>query len=315
MGPARSGAAAGLWRRLRRRVENSAVDLETAQQRPRLLVDPGPELTDYLWRHRVELSGWLRGAGDASREMTPEHVTDELARLLVRWLQGRNQFLGADPVLLAQIRGAYVACITETAELLGDAVSPGGLQSGLRSLFERHHARLGALLVQAFGGRLRDAPWSQYSPELQMRVLGLTEPLAGPILDIGCGADGALTLALRAAGHEVTGFDRAAEAEGVDVGDWLSFDYGAGRWGLVVSHLGFSLHFLHQHLAGADAAFDYARAYRRILDGLRPGGVFAYAPSLPFMEELLPSAFQADRFALAGPEAVGFLSSGRVTRR
>jgi SAM-dependent methyltransferase len=315
----RPGAAMGLWRLLRGRLVRTDVGLETASRRSWLLVDPGADITDYLWRHRLDLAGWLQGAGGAEPDLTPAGVANDLARLLVRWVQGRNQFLDADPDLLARVRGAYAASIVETVGLLDAATDRDGLQAGLRGLFEHHHARLRDLLAQAYGGRLKDAPWSQYSPGLQMAVLRLDEPLAGPILDIGCGADGALTLALRAAGHEVTGFDRDAQAAGLLTGDWLAFDYGAGRWGTMVSHLGFSLHFLHQHLAGASAAFDYARSYRRILAGLRPGGVFAYAPSLPFIEDVLPPAFVADRFAWdrrGGDGAgAGLLSSSRVTRR
>jgi SAM-dependent methyltransferase len=302
---------------LRGRVSRNDVDLETAKRRPWLLVEPGPELTDYLWRHRADLTSWLGGADSATPGPTPQGVADDLGRLLVRWLQGRNQFLEADPALLDRVREAYATCVRETAELLEVAADLPGLQSGLRDLLRRHHARLGDLLVEAYGSRLRDAPWSQYSPELQRAVLRLDEPLAGPILDVGCGADGALTLALRAAGHEVVGFDRDAQADGLLIGDWLDFDYGRARWKTVVSHLGFSLHFLHQHLASAPAAFDYARVYRRVLAGLKPGGVFAYAPSLPFIEDVLPPAFVADRFAWSqsGTDGAGLLSSSRVTRR
>lgn len=317
MASARSGAATGLWRLLRGRVSRNDVDLDAARRRPRLLVEPGPELTGYLWRHRAELAVWLGRADGVTPGLTPEGVADDLARLLVRWLQGRNQFLEADPALLDRVRQAYAACVTETAVLLGQGGDVRGLESGLRDLLQRHHARLGDLLVAAYGGRLRDAPWSEYSPELQRAVLRLDEPLTGPILDIGCGARGALTLALRAAGHEVVGFDRDAAADGLLAGDWLSFDYGRQRWGTVVSHLGFSLHFLHQHLAGAPAAFDYARAYRSVLAGLKPGGVFAYAPSLPFIEEVLPPAFLVDPFTWThrGADGAGLLSSSRVTRR
>jgi SAM-dependent methyltransferase len=315
--PARSGAVTGLWRLLRGRLERTDVDLEAAKRRPRMLADPGPVIADYVWRHRADLARWLRGMGGEAPHLTPAGVANDLAHLLVRWLQGRNQFLDADPGLLARVRGAYAASIAEATDLLDAATDRDDLQADLGGLFERHHARLGDLLTQAYGGRLRDAPWSQYSPGLQMAVLRLDEPLAGPILDIGCGADGALTLALRAAGHEVTGFDRDAQAPGLSTGDWLGFDYGEARWGTAVSHLGFSLHFLHQHLAGASAAFDYARSYRRILAGLKPGGVFAYAPSLPFIEDVLPPAFVADRFAWdrPGDDGAGLLSSSRVTRR
>jgi hypothetical protein len=73
-------------------------------------------------------------------------------------------------------------------------------------------------------------------------------------------------------------------------GDWLRADFGVRRWGTILSHQGFSLHFWHQHLAQRSAAEEYARAFMRILGALREGGTFAYAPGLPFLEEHLPRA-------------------------
>ncbi|HEY6878180.1 MAG TPA: hypothetical protein VI299_09175, partial [Polyangiales bacterium] len=60
-----------------------------------------------------------------------------------------------------------------------------------------------------------------------------------------------------------------------------------GRYGTIVSHQAFSLHFLHHHHAAGDTAFDYARTFMAILRALVPGGVFAYAPGLPFIESVL----------------------------
>jgi hypothetical protein len=303
-----AGAPTGLWRILRRRGGRPVIDFETARRRPRLLVDPGPEMTGYLWRHRRALLAWLNAADG---EVSPSAVAEDLSRLLVRWLQGRNQFLEAKPKLLDAVRGAYARCVVETGDLLAEVRDEAALQAGLRDLLERHHDRLGDLLSEAYGARLKEAVWSQYSAALQARVLRLEGRLADPVLDVGCGADGALTLALRTAGHEVVGFDRDPARADLLRADWLDFDYGRGRWGSVLSHLGFSLHFLHHHLAGAEQAFAYARTYRRILESLRRDGVFAYAPALPFVEELLPAGFTVDRFQWG--EALQ--SSTLVTRR
>lgn len=83
------------------------------------------------------------------------------------------------------------------------------------------------------------------------------------------------------------GIDRVAPPELSLGSDWLQFEYGEARFGTVLSHLGFSLYFLHHHLAGRDTAFDYARTYMAILRGLTIGGLFAYTPGLPFLEALL----------------------------
>ena len=92
-------------------------------------------------------------------------------------------------------------------------------------------------------------------------------------------------------------------------GDWLRTNFGARRWGTIVSHQGFSLHFWHQHLGQRPQAADYARAFMRILGGLRAGGVFAYAPGLPFLEQHLPgSQYQVSQTAL--PEEIAARWSG-----
>jgi SAM-dependent methyltransferase len=131
---------------------------------------------------------------------------------------------------------------------------------------------------------------AEYSPALQLRVLGLdVARIAEPILDLGCGAGAALVRELRRLGKEAYGVDRAVD-DGPFLfgGDWLDFPLGRLRWGTVISHMGFSSHFLHHHLRPGPAAASYARRYMDVLASLRPGGLFVYAPGLPFLEPLLP---------------------------
>ena len=60
--------------------------------------------------------------------------------------------------------------------------------------------------------------------------------------------------------------------------------------GAVLSHLAFSQQVLHHHLRGSAGPEGYARKEREILHGLRVGGAFVYAPSLSFIEEVLPAS-------------------------
>jgi hypothetical protein len=139
-------------------------------------------------------------------------------------------------------------------------------------------------------------PCAQYAPALQLRVLGLEAArLEEPILDLGCGARAAPEPALREVGKEAYGIDRGLSGEPFCFdGDWLDFPIEPGRWGTLISHMGFSNHFLHHHLRPGLAAERYARRYMELLGGLRPGGSLVYAPGLPFLEPLLP----AERFAV-----------------
>jgi hypothetical protein len=184
------------------------------------------------------------------------------ARAIVRWLQARQQFLVVDVAVVEAMVGRALA---------GGPAAVEGLRVGL------------AELVRGQMGQVVEVVCSEYSPGLQLQLLGLAE-VRGPALDVGCGASRGLVTELQARGVAAEGIDR------VHGDDWLTYAYGVDRWGSVVSHHGFSLHFLHHHLRPGEAALAYARVYMDILRSLMIGGVFAYAPGLPFLEAMLPTA-------------------------
>jgi hypothetical protein len=211
------------------------------------------------WSRGVDASGW--------------------ARRVVRWLQDRQQFLAVDVAAVeAMVARALARAATE-----GLAAAVGGLQGELAGLVR---AQLGARPVEVV--------CSEYSPALQLRVLGMdAADIRGPVLDVGCGEAAGLVATLRARGLVAEGIDR------VRGDDWLAFAYGVDRWATVVSHHGLSLHFLHHHLRPGTTALAYARVYMEILRSLQVDGVFAYAPGLPFIEAMLPAAsYRCVRVAL-----------------
>ena len=67
----------------------------------------------------------------------------------------------------------------------------------------------------------------------------------------------------------------------------MDFSFVPGHWGTIISNLGFSNHFRHHHLRNDGDYLDYARKYMEILQSLKPGGAFYYAPDLPFIESYL----------------------------
>jgi hypothetical protein len=190
------------------------------------------------------------------------------ARALLRWLQARQQFLIVEEVTVRELVTRALRCAEEA-----------GPADGAELLREQ----LAALVRGQFSGQVVEVVCSEYSPELQLRVLGLEE-VRGPALDVGCGQQRGLVSALRGRGISAEGIDR------VHGDDWLRYAYGLDRWGTVVSHHGFSLHFLHHHLRPGTSALSYARVYMDILRSLQVGGVFAYAPGLPFIEAMLPTS-------------------------
>lgn len=196
---------------------------------------------------------------------------------LVAFMWSRNQFVAIDRAARAELArsvGAALKSIARGAELVVALM--------------QHRAELAVWVRAHYGDPPREVVCAEYSPALQLTVLGLADArLAEPVLDVGCGPSAALVRFLRLQGCMAHGVDRVAPPDVGSLGDWLTFEYGSARWGTVLAHLGFTLHFLHHHLAAGDTAYEYARAYMAVLRSLRVGGLFAYTPGLPFIEALL----------------------------
>jgi SAM-dependent methyltransferase len=130
---------------------------------------------------------------------------------------------------------------------------------------------------------------SEYSPELQIEILQIdVDRMMEPVLDIGCGEKGNLVLYLRRKGIEAFGFDRLAFSDPyLYSSDWLEYEFEKERWGTITSNLAFSNHFQHHHFRNDGSYINYARKFMEILNSLKPGGCFHYAPDLPFIEQFL----------------------------
>lgn len=282
------------------------------------------------------------------RELAAGLAAPGARRALARWLAGalRDDLLRA--WRFAELRAGDEArlealarrVVDEVAEVLGGETPWERVGPALRARLEAHRDRL-RVLVRArvgLGDRAGGAappeeppPCHEYTPELQLEVLGTSlEALDPPVLDLGCGASARLVRWLRARGVAALGVDRQAPREpGFVRASWLEVPLPPAAFGSIVSHQAFSLHFLHAHLEDAEAAAAHARVYRRILEALRPGGSFLYAPGLPFVERHLdPERFAVSTRALglpavADPDAVrrvegalgGPPGASRVTRR
>lgn len=231
--------------------------------------------------------------GDRSRA-TRAGVTLGLA--FTRWLQERNQFVrvpkeGARGLAATMARGAQ-----ELALALRGPDPAGAAESAASA----HRERLGAWLERWLGGLPPATPAAEYSAELQLSLLGL-EPgsLRGLVLDLGCGKDARLVHHLRGLGIEAYGIDPLGASEWVIGRDWLDFRFEPETWGTVLSHQGFSLHFLHHHFRQGDLALHHGRVYMDVLGSLVRGGRFVYVPALPFLEGLLPEdRYEVERRAL-----------------
>lgn len=255
-----------------------------------------------LLPEREAVREWLEAAlawprPGAGFEADPAgHLAARLAAALLE----RNQFLPIGAREEARLAAMVARGLGALADALADpGAGADALAVALAPAAEAFLADLAGFLAALGAGEadaravpLREVVSAQYTPELQLRVLGLDPAaLAAPVLDLGCGAEARLVRWLVARGVDARGVDRAAEpSDRVERGDWLSVPLAPASLGTIVSHLGFSLHFLHHHLRPGGEALRYARRYMDVLRALRPGGTFAYAPGLPFVEAHLPAA-------------------------
>jgi hypothetical protein len=227
--------------------------------------------------------------------MREQWIADH-ARRLGEVAYRHNQFLSPSDLDRSPAAAIYRALLPRLRDALDASPSLPALDRTLQPVLAAHHEALWrwstGLLAERFGDALAQPVCSEYRAELQLKVLAIEVPrLVEPILDLGCGEGAHLVRYLRRLGLSAWGLDRlATPAEAVRQGDWLDDDapLQPQSWGTVISHMAFSNHFQHQHLRRDGTAATYASRYMKVLEALRPGGRFFYAPSLPFFEALLP---------------------------
>lgn len=134
-----------------------------------------------------------------------------------------------------------------------------------------------------------DVVCSEYSAQAQLELLGMDpQKLLEPIIDIGCGENANLVSYLRNLGYDVLGIDRSVENSSFSLNvNWFEYNFIPNNWGTVLSNLGFSNHFNHHHLRNNGTYINYAKKYIEILNSLKIGGTFYYAPEVLFIEKYL----------------------------
>jgi hypothetical protein len=267
--------------------------------------EPGTELVEALIADRSLLASWSGLSKEAPSSPLSAAFEDAPASALARHfrllLLRRQQFLTIERPMIDRLGALYARLTPELHALLSSATEQA-LRGELERLLDLEREELARFLADLPGSAERTT-CGEYSAELQLEVLGLSlDDLAQPVLDVGCGEQALLVRWLAERGVEAFGLDRHAQGARVIRADWLEFEFGANRFGTIVSHQGFSLHFLRHHLAPGDLARRYALAYRAILGSLRKNGCFVYAPGLPFIERLLPAPFVVERTEL--PDAL-----------
>lgn len=224
----------------------------------------------------------------------PMSATDKAARAdlidsftarALRYFRRHNQFLQVSDEQQRLLNALHEHLLDELAAPTAD----------IRGVFNTYRQALAELVrgLAATNGSTEfvysEPVCSEYTPVLQLQMLGVAvADLREPILDLGCGEQAALVRFLREQGLETVGIDIEVEpGPFLHRADWFSFELGEHRWGTILSHQGFSLHFLHHHLRRNGHPERYARRFMEILRTLKPDGRFLYTPRLPFFEEVI----------------------------
>ena len=252
-----------------------------------------PDFLAVFYQYRQEIASYLFDDQHLAR------LSEYCLHSTKTYTYKRNQFINFPDFYDELLYSQYNDFLSQLGAALAQSESIEALTAAYSTILQTHHQRLRLILssycVTSQPGDLRrnpllkTVPCAEYSPQFQLHLLGLEEvDLINPILDIGCGEMGRLVLYLKDKGYSVIGVDRLVPSSPDFIQqDWFAFDYGVNRWSTIIAHQSFSTHFIHAHLHNFERAEQFAALYMKILSGLRAGGVFCYAPGLPFIEEHL----------------------------
>ena len=205
-----------------------------------------------------------------------------------------NQYYTVDAELQRNLEAIYLLLLDEIRTW-----KHGQSGDSTEDIAHRHFVRLRYVLKRTnpfaeklYSARrktLKPVPCSEYLPSLQIDLLGIDiNDLTEPVLDIGCGKEARLVEFLRSQGIEAFGMDRFVEPSSyLAQTGWFEFDFQPDKWGTILSHLGFSNHFVHHHHRSDGDYVRYAQTYLKILASLKIGGRFHYTPGLGFIEQHL----------------------------
>jgi hypothetical protein len=259
--------------------------------------EPAERLLELLWLEREDLLHLA--TAPKSDDLVAQCVRDWLD-----WSYDNNQFFEFEPTQLESLRRAHSLLFRVVHSNL-HAQTDAEFVRRCQLAYVRYAERLSRIfrpLATSEGLRGRGA---EYSPELQLRILGLDEhEWLEPVVDLGCGVDAKLVQHLRNRGLDAVGIERRGRLPILLAKDWFDVRFEPGSIGTLLSHQAFSLQFLHHHWHPGDRAFAYAQKYMELLRSLIPGGIFCYAPGLPFIECLLdPEKFEVTSSPLPEPLA------------
>ena len=257
-------------------------------------------LIEYLWGLREQYGPWalalVAGHDSALRFLSARFV---------KWAYEQNQFFELDDRASRRLVDAHRLLMADLGRALGKSLAIEQFAGSANRALLRFVERLVRILRPLGVSNALLGRGAEYSAELQIELLGLTGlALQEPCVDLGCGKAAELVALLRSRGISATGVDRLGTQPFVLPKDWFDVRFEPNSLGTIVSHLAFSLHFLHHHWHPGERAYAYARKYMELVFSLKPGGLFVYAPGLPFIEPMLDETkFRLEKRPLPEPLA------------
>lgn len=230
---------------------------------------------------------------------TQELLIDYTISKVLREFFHTNQYISINERDKSILRKVYKKLLSELSDQ----------QISLSDIASRHFARLASWLSYSNPHIEKINPsdqksatgvvCSEYSAALQLELLDInTENIMEPVLDIGCGEHAHLSVFLKEKKLNVFGLDRLLYKKESWLSEisWFEFEFKPDSWGAIISNLSFTSHFLNNHLREDGKFMEYAQKYMEILQSLKQGGSYHYAPSLPFIEDHLDkNTYKVDR--------------------
>lgn len=260
--------------------ENGIISLEPAKETIESILYKKDELAEFLYRS-LETDNF---------NALSKYMTDRTCAIFI----DINQFLDFDNMKMNGLKEIYREFM-EDILILCRKNSPTA--EDVSEIFKKHTLRLTDYLHETNGIEiferyrreklLQEVVCRNYSDAFQTALLDLKfENIMEPVLDLGCGERAELINYLRKAGIRAEGIDRVkGKREDYFASNWFDVVLEPESWGTIISHMAFSNHFWHHHLRSDGEMQRYSLKYHEILRSLKPGGLFIYAPGLPFIEK------------------------------
>jgi hypothetical protein len=282
------------------------------------------EQVEFMFAHRFGIADYLDSTNSLNELV--EHCIDSTKR----YTYERNQFVNFTAEYDELLNAEYADFIRQIRSALRNSEDKASLGTEMVSILQVHHERLRLVMVSYCvtyqdndlhkNPLLRTVPCEEYSTPFQLSILGLTlDELIEPVLDVGCGSNGALVNYLREHGICAYGVDRLApEGPYFFRNDWFGFDYSSQAWGSVLAHQSLSTHFIYAYLQQPVSIEKFAKLTMKILSGLHKNSYLSYAPGMPFFEKQIEKLAQfsitRQKISMQLPEVEQIAYSTKICR-